>query len=771
MKSFYIIVFNLLATITFAGFFCPEDVTITCDMDYTDTDMTGYPTTTGFNVQYPIKYIDNPQLNACGEGFVIRDWYQDLNSNNAIDVDEPYCPQKISLVALDNGDPIISFPSNVEYTCLYDITFQAPIIVAGPCDFVGYTFEDSEFILEEDACFKILREFVVIDWCVYDQTNGLSGLTNYTQVIKVIEKEAPEFLSCNDLTIPVGANCLAEVSLLASAQDVGDCPSSELYWTVAVDIGWDLVVDYEYSYYLTGNQFIEATANGESLEITLPDLIPIGTHGVRYTVRDACGNVSSCDQKIFIEDQKPPTPYCLVFVTASFDADVMPAMVPASLFDIGATDNCTSQEDITISFSEDPTDTVKVITCGNQGFQFFNIYATDESGNQDYCEAFMLIFDNDGCSFRYNPIGHVEDVYGNMLSNIEVRFSEGNEVMYTTHSAEEGYFQFEPTELNENYMLSVGMQSYKEAHIGLAEIKHVQDYLLGENTLLAPYQYVAADVNRDAKVNYLDVIAIKDHILGKTILPITSQYIYIEEESISEDWKSYKSSIPYMDYDGSFDILGISLNDMMVDLDESSESIEFHQETMGNNHSIQVSCYVSNSKVIDGMEYTIQLPKGLSPQEISVTSQQVELEIDDYYYDSNTGLLKYLNVSTLELVSNISFLDIRFSSGQQTFNAKTTITIINEDKIITGDIVEVANEKDSVLDGSFILKNNLIQSHLIINPNYYSANKVIMDISGNRIINIEPNVQNINVSSLSNGLYIIESSIDGIQKREKFIKI
>src|SRR5690606_17781413 len=71
-----------------------------------------------------------------------------------------------------------------------------PIIYADACSLIGVTYEDSRFDFSEGgACYKILRDWKVIDWCQYDPVTG-EGLWAYTQVIKVLDDDAPVFISC-----------------------------------------------------------------------------------------------------------------------------------------------------------------------------------------------------------------------------------------------------------------------------------------------------------------------------------------------------------------------------------------------------------------------------------------------------------------------------------------------------------------------------------------------------------------------------------------------
>ena len=63
----------------------------------------------------------------------------------------------------------------------------------------------------------------------------------------------------------------------------------------------------------------------------------------------------------------------------------------------------------------------------------------------------MLIFDNDGCSFRYAPMGTVKDIRGEAMEGVNVYLTDGVDAMYQTASAILGNFQFEQIELVSDY--------------------------------------------------------------------------------------------------------------------------------------------------------------------------------------------------------------------------------------------------------------------------------------------------------------------------------
>ena len=99
-----------------------------------------------------------------------------------------------------------------QIACTDDITYDPPTWTAGPCDFIGYSESVDTFFIEEgsgdsDACFKILRSFTVIDWCVYDETNGEDGLYIGSQTIKITDNEAPLLMDCEPSIYGVDADC------------------------------------------------------------------------------------------------------------------------------------------------------------------------------------------------------------------------------------------------------------------------------------------------------------------------------------------------------------------------------------------------------------------------------------------------------------------------------------------------------------------------------------------------------------------------------------
>jgi len=570
MRYIYLAIICLVSIdSTFAHIYCPEDLTLNCYDDITDPGLCGHPILTGTDAWYEAKYIDEEFLTQCDEGYINRTWYIDYNDNDIIDEQDRFCSHIIYLVKID-VPTILEFPDDITVSCMDDIKVEPPSILTGPCEKVGYDIDVNVFDIVTDACAKVHHVYKVINWCIYDPNDPNSeGKWEHTRVIKVKNEGKPEFTACDEQIFDVGADCETEVTLTNSAMDTGDCPSDMLIWTAVVDLWGDGTDDLTYGPNETGIFFLAPAANGAEVSITLPEALGVSSHKVKWSVTDGCHNFASCFTTFEVQDNKPPTPYCLNFITAAFNGQQMPLTIPVSLFDRGSFDNCTPEEDIILSFSSNVEDQTQVIECGDEGFKFFRIYATDRYGNQDYCEVFAIIFDNSSCDGVSRPEGSITILDGSAVEYPMMTLMDGDVKLMESDVAIDGSFAFVDAPLTESLEVMPVTSTGQAELVDIEDLVLLQRHILGLETL-SGYSKLAGDVDKDGQLKIADLQLIKDHILGKHSWAVNLRNV---PSYMSADVMEYHEGISFADYNQGFDFVSFTAGNISDLLGEGKAEV------------------------------------------------------------------------------------------------------------------------------------------------------------------------------------------------------
>ncbi len=532
-----------------ASIVCPPDVTLACDMDYTDPAMIGTATTLALCGSESVDVTFNPQLDACGVGFVIATYTvvgssnPVISCNQRIDIENPY-------PAFDPAG--ISYPRNLptnatqQIACDDAIAFAPPTWTAGACDFIGYTEDVDTFFFEvdpitgapNDACFKILRSFTVIDWCVYDATNGQDGLYYGSQTIKITDRDAPVLNNCAPAMFDVDGDCVRTSTVLTNnATDAGNCASDWLKWQVFVDTWGDNVIDYEYSSFLPTNdsnisndtngngindRYLAPTTSGEDVSITVSEVIESSmfNHKVTWKVTDGCGNVASCETTFMVVDKKAPTPYCVSLSTALMENGGVDLW--AIDFDLGAFDNCTDQENLRFTFSSTPPEDdnnyiadlrSSSMTFNTAGVIPVNVYVWDEKGNADFCSVMLTVIDNNGSGLRAAGITATE--LGNGVAEATVSLDAAiSEFPRSTTTDASGDYAFLSNPNGVDYEITVNKNDDHTNGVSTLDLVLIQRHIVGFADLDSPYKVIAADINGDDNVSSIDVVELRKVVLG-----------------------------------------------------------------------------------------------------------------------------------------------------------------------------------------------------------------------------------------------------------------
>lgn len=475
---------------------CPTDVTILCVDDATDTSLTGLPTVFDNCGADTVGYTDQANLNSCGIGTITRTWaVVDPGGLMAS------CTQLIAVV--DTTPVAVSFPPDITLTTCTDSTslhpdslpapYNEPVFSGNDCELLAVSYDDTYFPVADNACFKIVRTWSVINWCTWDPNDPTdTGYYEGVQVLKVVDT-APPLITCPDeLSVGITDTTCTTTITLPDIVSVMDC-SPEITTSISSDLG-----------------------DGPGPFVGVGP----GTYTITYTVTDGCGNASTCATTLTVADAKPPTPYCinglvveLMPIDTSGDGFFDTGMIEiwASDFDAGSYDNCSAQ--LSYSFSSDTSLTSMVLGCDSIGQIPLMFWVTDEAGNQDFCQTYVIVQDNNGVCVPVPPsiAGTIYDEMGQGVADVVVGINGGMSALDTT--GVDGTYFFALVPPASDYTVT----PYKnwDIHNGVTTLDAllIRKHLLGIEPLSSPLKMIAADVNNSHSLSISDMIAIRRVVL------------------------------------------------------------------------------------------------------------------------------------------------------------------------------------------------------------------------------------------------------------------
>lgn len=514
IKHKWIFVTALLLTffMSQASIICPPEKHVMCYDDISYLPLMGTPTVLGGG-SGQLRYFDSNSGSMCNAGHIVRTWYLDANGNQQFDNNEEACTQDIYATYVPSTVDI-SWPVNVSVICEDDIPDAAPSWTSGPCDMIGVSKVDEILRTGNSACYKIMRHFTVINWCTY--VSGTStGIWTHTQMIAINDPSRPAIQQCGEVTIGTNVDCKATFTVSNSAVDISPCGTQLLSWKAEIDLWNDGSIDYTYFTNNIDARFrLVQTKSGETLSLTLPELVMTGWHTVTWTVNDLCGNATKCVQKVHVKDTKKPTPYMYEILSAAFEGKPHPLKIAARQFNLGSFDNCTKSSLLRYSFSTNVNDTIRIVDCNNAGFQFYTIYVTDLEGNQEFTEVYLLAFDNGACSNTLRLQGNIREGNGTPLTGADIMLRRTLDPAYSrmAKSTLDGSYQWSDISLYEDMEIMPEYTASDADRVDIADLKMLQDYIFGIHTL-TNYQLVAADTDGDSKISANDMKSLKNRIL------------------------------------------------------------------------------------------------------------------------------------------------------------------------------------------------------------------------------------------------------------------
>jgi hypothetical protein len=392
------------------------------------------------------------------------------------------------------------------------------------------------------------------------------GFFRYTQYIKVYDEVAPEITFTELESCFAGNNegCLATVSIAFTALD--ECSEA----TVNVELDAN---------YLEANGFnpdnaaalgigVSVENDGNGNYVVTATNVPVGEHALRVRASDGCGNFDVQLIEFCVTADLTPTPICVQTLTVVLmnDGDGGgTAAIWASDFIASPIEDCFGNEvtkyslfrssdaggaGFVPSFNPPTTDGIADIDCADfeTGTVSVRVYAFDDNGTTpDYCEVVVEVQDNMGwCDDEAlgNVAGLIADQDNVALENASVTLTGAMEV--TTSTDASGQYSFTGLPLGADYTV----QPTYEAPVNLRNVKSSDlvamiGEILGTTNFDSPYDFVAADVNRDQELNIFDVVNVSQVILGqRDIFESGQSWVFVEANATINVANPYAAVFP-----------------------------------------------------------------------------------------------------------------------------------------------------------------------------------------------------------------------------------
>ncbi len=604
-------------------------------------------------------------VNSCGNGTITRTWNVVDASGNVGET----CSQTITVSHVNDWN--IQFPADQTVVCVAgedevaSVNFGEPTVFDDDCELIAISLEDEIFNVVPDACYRVIRTYTAINWCVYDGDNqdddtligtrrfsdGSDGIITYTQDVTVQDDAAP-----------IITNPGTQDYCIDGDTDNGDC-------TRNIELPEALVSD------CSDNVTITYTVAGLGTGPNHNNVAP-GTYEATVTAIDNCGNQSTITYDIVVRDCKAPTPYCV----GGLVVELMPmgngeGMVElwASDFNAGSFDNCTAQDDLTILASLSAADiegaTANItFDCSNVGPNGVYLYIQDAAGNFDYCLTTVFIESvPNACDEEPNESPVISGVLatenGAPLATASVSLNNGA----NTTSNDEGEYAL-TAEIGTDVTVIPEHDVYDNTSVTTIDLVIIRQHILTTTLLDSPYKMIAADVNGNGSITAVDLVMARQMILGMaTSYPNNTAWVFVDaNHEFPTDWILSDGYPPV-----------VNINNIA----ESHDNVDFVAVRVGDvngTYGFADSADERNSMIINANDATL-----VAGQEVTVefTAAQAVL---GYQFTLNFEDLKVVsidgereNFGVFENAITTSFADDKTSDKlfSVTFEATADVTV------------------------------------------------------------------------------------------------
>lgn len=478
-------------------------------------------------------------VDSCGKGSMVRTFSVTASGISSS------CQQEISLVHV--SDFVVEFPADSTFYCSTSpLITGEPIIHNAANEHIQVSYTDQKFFAVPDACYKIFRNWKVVNTCV-------SGAETDQEV-----EELPESMlmlpypacdldgdgDCDDKTYRDSWTSTQNPGIAEASQQFGpdNDPDPNPWDGVILHTQIFKVIDEESPLFTNGCTSIEHTIYPpdceatvtlptpeieECSDLTLTKKIKIGgqwhegpgpyyglgpgVYEVEYRAVDICNNLKQCNTTLTVIDPAPVAK-CKTFIDVELALNTCTFTLFASDVDDGSTDNCPGQ--LSFSFSPQAGNLALTFKSCDVGSHNVKLYVIDKYKKVSSCNTTVNIQQPSGgaCECLAGVQGIVKTETGAPVRFAQVIASSIGNYSDTVITDETGTFYFDLIP-GQDINVSASKDLNPANGISTFDLVLITKHILNTELLDSPYKIIAADVNGSKSVTTFDVLIIRQLIL------------------------------------------------------------------------------------------------------------------------------------------------------------------------------------------------------------------------------------------------------------------
>jgi len=461
-----------------------NDLTISCEFQIPAFDLGALD---NCDAQLLIELVDTSIPGDCPNSEQVTRLYTVTDDCGNVTLDT------IEISIIDASAPQLT-ATNLAANLTIDCDQTLPII-----NFTIFDNCDDDIVIEEtrdttgSPCnFQVVRNFTATDDC--------GNASSLSQTLTIRDNEAPRFSvfpQNQDVTIFSGEQVQVDV---IDAQVMDDCSENN-------------DTRYVTDFFSDGDQ--PEAPNVEVIGSNASSVYPLGRHTITFTTEDNCGNSLSRDLIISVFDFSP-SGLCNS-VTLEIGENGLLAVQPRSVLD---DPSVADDPSLTIRFVN-PSNFTQVIggnlvlDCNDLGAFQYAIEIITGDGNSSICSNMINLIDPDTvCGSRPEMAtlaGMVYSTRGEPMKEVEMQLS--NNDTHHTLTDQFGIYAFDDLPMGTACQVSPIYDKNPSLGISTFDLVLIQRHILGLQTFSNPYQYIAADVNLNGKIDISDLLEIRGLIL------------------------------------------------------------------------------------------------------------------------------------------------------------------------------------------------------------------------------------------------------------------